>query len=52
VGARATRDRFIVLITQAYELGQFALDSVFFSNAVADKVKEYLEEQVKDEDGN
>lgn len=32
--ARTARDKFIVMITQSYETGQFALDSTYFSKFV------------------
>lgn len=42
--ARNAPDKWLALISQAYELGQFALDSVFFSDDVEQELEEFLKE--------
>jgi replicative DNA helicase len=48
-GARNARDNFSVMITQAYDIGQFCLDSVYFSKFAAEENSRMTGE--KEDDG-
>jgi replicative DNA helicase len=50
--ARSDRDRFQVLITQAYAVGQFCLDSMYFPRDYRDKFDDFagVEEHTEDSD--
>lgn len=48
--ARSAKDRWIAVVTQNYETGQFVLDSAYFSAPTAAELKRYTNPEDPDED--
>jgi replicative DNA helicase len=50
--ARTVRDKFEVLITQAFDIGQFCIDSVYMDFKTRDKLKELTKQEDEDDGGD